>query len=111
MSWSNVFNRTVGNKIVTKEEKARQAGYDQGYREGRAGAELTRPSGLHRDMQAVRQAELRGYIKALENTVLAINGMTPHTGRKQILAVIQGQLEAKRGDLAETEAQEVHDGS
>lgn len=107
MSWSNVFRSSVGHKIVSKEERARQEGYNAGYEEGKASALVAKPSPLHRDMEALRQAELRGYVKALEHALWAVEKMPSRTGRKQILAVIEEQLSDKKSQVKEYEAREV----
>lgn len=121
MSWGNVFRSSMGRAVPSKIDAARQEGYDQGFSEGvdsvkKSLDELEEPvqriavlssAPLYQDMGALRQTELRGYIKGLANTVLAIEAMPSKTGRKQILAVIEGQLEAKRTELKESEAQEV----
>lgn len=107
MSWSNMFKNGNGRQVVSKVDAARQEGYDAGYRQGWAAAELSTPNPLHRDLEADRRAELRGYVKALASTVLAIESMPPKTGRKQILAAVEEQLMAKREQMKEDRAQEV----
>lgn len=103
MSWTQMMgiNRTTGRvytraEIRELEKAAHEAGLEVGRQALREYKERE-PQTDSGEADRIRQARAEGYIEALEQAAAAVEATPPQTGRKQILHMLNEQLDARKG--------------
>lgn len=113
MSWAQLMRNPRGTgrvysraEIRELEQKARADGYAKAREESSVEMQALTKAWREKDLlvegigqleEKAAEAHEEGYLKALEETIKAVEATPSSTGRKQILAMLNEQLAARKG--------------